>query len=135
MSLTFFSDNAKQSGNTVFYQEWLETNKSNKTLQFPVVELKLVRSGKGYLCLTEDFSWFIWKNSKETKLLIEALKVYVAEPNKGREIVLVRGKATSRDLLLAADLDKEITWFEGNDGYTTLEEESHSDTKGNPFLP
>jgi hypothetical protein len=135
MALTFFSDNRKQSGNSVFYTEWLEENPKVKTLEFLVNEFKLVQSGKGYLAVTEDFTYFIWKNSKETKLLVEALKVYVKEPNKGHPIYLVRKKVTDERLSLAADLDTEITWFEGKGVYTTSEESSSSEkTMENPFL-
>lgn len=95
----------------------------------------MVQSGKGYLAVTEDFTYFIWKNSKETKLLVEALKVYVKEPNKGHPIYLVRKKVTDERLSLAADLDTEITWFEGKGVYTTSEESSSSEkTMENPFL-
>lgn len=135
MALTFFSDNQRQSGNSVFYTEWLEENPRVKTLEFPVTELKLVQSGKGYLAITEFFTYFIWKNSKETKLLLEAMKVYVKEPNKGHPIYLVRKKITDEKLSLAADLDTEITWFEGKGVYTTSEESLDSEkTTDNPFL-
>ena len=112
MAITFFDaqSNASNQGNKLFLNEWLEENKNNKTSQFFIQEFKKVKSGKGYLVVTEEFNCFIWSNAKETKLLLN----------------------------LGCDLGLPMTWDAMGNGYTTLLDHVSSQTNessGNPFLP
>lgn len=140
MAITFFdeSQNTGNQGNKLFLNEWLEENKGNKKTQFFIQEFRKVKSGKGYLVVTEEFNSFIWNNAKETKLLLEALEMYVKEPNLGRSLYLILKNPKKGEFSLGCDMELPITWLAMGNGYTTLESSVTSQTNessGNPFLP
>lgn len=140
MAIKFFDDSASKSnqGSKLFLNEWIEENKTNKTTQFFIQEFIKVKSGKGYLVVTEQFNCFIWNNAKETKLLIEALESYVKEPNLGRTLYVVLKSPKKGEFNLGCDLELPMTWHEMGNGFTTLLDHVSSQTEessGNPFLP
>jgi len=138
MPLTFFPENdSKGDGSKQFLNEWLEENKNNKQKEFEIIAFTRVKSGKGYLVETDCFLAFMWKNQSLTKMLLEALEVYVNEPNKGRKLFVVLKNPKKQDFTLAADMDVEITWFNSGNGYTTLESDVslQGDSTGNPLIP
>lgn len=140
MAIMFFHDesNSRNQGNKLFLNEWLEENKNNKATQFFIQEFKKVKSGKGYLVVTEDFNCFIWNNAKETKLLLEALQAYVKEPNLGRTLYVVLKNPKKGEFNLGCDMALPMTWHAMGNGYTTLLDHVSSQTdesSGNPFLP
>lgn len=140
MAITFFDaeNSSSNQGNKPFLNEWIEENKNNKTTQFFIQEFKAVKSGKGYLVVTEEFNCFIWKNSKETKLLLQALETYVKEPNLGRTLYVVLKNPKKGEFSLGCDLSLPMTWHAMGNGYTTLLDHVSLPTEelsGNPFLP
>lgn len=140
MAITFFDDssNTGNQGNKPFLNEWLEENKNNKKTEFFIQEFKAVKSGKGYLVVTEEFNCFIWKNAKETKLLIEALQTYVTEPNLGRSLYVILKNPKKGEFNLGGDMALPMTWNAMGNGFTTLVNHASSqteETSGNPFIP
>lgn len=140
MAITFFDDSASKNnqGQKLFLNEWLEENKNNKQTQFYIQEFVKVKSGKGYLVVTEQFNCFIWNNAKETKLLIEALETYVKEPNLGRTLYVILKSPKKGEFNLGADMELALTWHAMGNGFTTLLDHVSSQTSelsGNPFLP
>ena len=140
MAIRFFDDSTSVSGqgNKPFLNEWLDENKANKKTQFFIQEFIRAKSGKGYLVVTEEFNCFIWKNSKETKLLLEALESYVKEPTLGRTLYVVHKSPKKPEFNLGCDLELPMTWHDMGKGFTTLldhvpSEEQNQDS--NPFLP
>lgn len=139
MALSFFEPKQDTgSGDTPFLNEWLENHPNNKKQQFLVREVIRVKSGKGYLVTTDDFSCFIWKNQALTKLLIEALEIWVNEPDKGYAVYVYLKNPKKSDFTLGADKDEPVTWFNSKNGYTTTESGLASPDSvvegGNPFL-
>lgn len=139
MALQFFEPKKETgSGDTPFLNEWLESNPKNKETTFLVKEIASVQSGKGYRVICDSFQGFIWKNQKLTKLLIEALEVWIKERENGYALFLVLNDPKKPDFTLACDKDIPVTWFASKNGYTTTESSvpSHTETPegGNPFL-
>jgi hypothetical protein len=139
MPLTFFEPKASTgSGDTPFLNEWIEKNPKNKETQFLVKEIKKVTSGKGYLVVCDDFQGFIWSNQKLTKLLIEALEIWINESKDGYALFLILSKPNKPEFTLACDKDIPVTWFASKNGFTTTASDaiSHGDAvvDGNPFL-
>lgn len=135
MALTFFD--SQESGNSLpFLNEYLEQNPKTKG-QYIVETISLVRSHKGYLCDTPSFRVFLWKNSSLTKTLLEALDHYI-NSGVGYEIYVVIDKKAKEGYRLAADLERETTWFGSGNGYSIRQELSDSakaSLQQNPFLP
>lgn len=139
MALTFFEPKENTgNGETLFLNEWIEKNPKNKKQQFLVKEIIRVKSGKGYLVVTDEFSCFIWKNQALTKLLMEALEVWTNNPQTGYALYVYLPSPTKNDFTMASDKEEVTTWFVSKNGYTTLELDAISregDQSGdNPFL-
>ena len=137
MALKFFDEVTPTSGTVPFIDEFVKKAKNLKQQQYPVNEIRRVRSDKGYLVITEKFSCFLWKNAKNTKQLIEALNFYI-ESGKGYEVVVFLPDTKKADFRMAVDFDVEVTWFTSKNGFTTTQVESASrdiDPDKNPFLP
>lgn len=139
MALKFFDADSSSNGNgqLSFLPDWLEENPKNKETQFLVTEIKRVQSGKGYMAITNKFAVFLWKNSKISKLLVEALEHWVENQNTGYCLYVVLKDPKKPDYSLASDPDSQTTWFTSKNGYTTLEPDvSSQDQSGteNPFL-
>lgn len=139
MALTFFEPKQDSgNGDTPFLNEWLEQHPKNKKQTFLVKELIKVKSGKGYLVVTDDFTCFIWKNQALTKLLIEALEIWVNEAKHGYAVYVYLKNPNKQDFTLASDKDEPVTWFNSKNGFTTTELPpdlaTDSETGKNPFL-
>lgn len=137
MALTFFEDKEDSgTGSLGFLNEWLEENPKNKQKEFDIVEIKAVKSGKGYLLSTDKFMIFLWKKSKLVTQLIEAFNVWVnLEPDTGFRLVCVLNPKTKDGYQIAADKETKVTWFTMGNGYTQTEESAYSEeTDLNPFL-
>lgn len=139
MPLTFFEPKENPgNGDIPFLNEWLEQNPKTKQQQFLVREIIKVKSGKGYLIVTDDFNCFIWKNQSLTKFLIEALETWIKDEQHGYAIYVYLKKPGKPDFTLAADKDQTISWFASKNGFTTTESSAISQegavVDGNPFL-
>ena len=139
MALTFFEpkDNIG-SGDTPFLNDWLASNPKNKETTFLVKEIIKAQSGKGYRVVCDNFQGFIWANAKMTKLLIEALEVWIKEKENGYALFLVLQKPNKQDFTLACDKDVPVSWFQSKNGFTTTELNAISQdgtvVDGNPYL-
>jgi hypothetical protein len=136
MTLQYFSEETTTSGSIEFLSDWLKKNPKNKIKIHNVVELIAVKSGKGFLCVTESFQVFIWKNSRIAGHLVEALDSWINKtPDKGSLLVVVLEPSQKDGYQLAVDKDVPVTWFQSGKGYTTLEGSVISlDPNLNPFL-
>ncbi len=137
MALEFFSDNEETgTGSLEFLNDWLKENPKNKEKTFPIKEFKAVKSGKGFLCITDKFQTFIWKNSKVAKFLIQAMDVWInLEPDSGYFLAVVLDPKQKDGYRIAVDKEIKVTWFQLGKGYTTQEENAFSEeTDLNPFL-
>ena len=136
MALQYFSEESSNSGSLEFLNDWLKKNPKNKIKTHNVVELIAVKSGKGFLCTTELFQVFIWKNSRTASYLVEALDSWINKtPSKGSLLVVVLEPSHKDGYKLAVDKEIPITWFQSGKGYTTLEGSVVSeDLDQNPFL-
>ena len=136
MALQYFTDDSSTSGSLQFLNDWLKENPKNKIQQHNVIEFVAVKSGKGFLCITELFQVFIWKNSRIATHLVEAMDTWINKtPDKGSLIVVVLDKKNKDGYQLAVDKDIPVTWFQAGKGYTTLEGNVVStDPNQNPFL-
>lgn len=139
MALSFFEPKEKTgNGEKPFLNEWLEQNPKNKKQQFLITEVIRVKSGKGYLIVTDDFSCFIWKNQALSKMFVEALEIWVNEQDKGYACYVYLKNPQKQDFTIAADKDQEVTWFSSKNGFTTTEQDALSQgsvvVDGNPFL-
>jgi hypothetical protein len=137
MALKFFDETPSNSGSLPFLDEFVKKAKNLKQKEYPVNEIRRVKSDKGYLVITEKFSCFLWKNAKETRQLLEALQFYI-ESGKGYQVVVFLPDVKKADFKMAVDFDVEVTWFTSKNGFTTTQEESASrdiNPDKNPFLP
>lgn len=137
MPLTFFEEieESNGDGDRLFCKEYLEQNPRENGKQFPVRNIKLVKSGKGFIIDTDYFMCWIWKKSKIAGFLIEALETYVSQ-GQGFTIYAVLDKTTKDCFRLAADPDVPSYWYElGKLSYSTHAPSSLEGMKGNPFLP
>lgn len=139
MALTFFEPKKSTgSGDTPFLNDWLADNPKNKEKQFLVREIIKAQSGKGYRIVCDNFQGFIWSNAKMTKLLIEALEIWINEQEHGYALFLVLEKPNKPDFTLACDKEIPVSWFTAKNGFTTTESDATSLegtlTDGNPFL-
>jgi len=137
MALTFFEakeDNG--NGELLFLNEWLENNPKPKTKEYEVTEVKAVKSGKGYLVLTNDFQVFLWKKSKVTQMLLQAFDVWInIEPDSGFKLLIVLDSKSKDGYKMAVDKDVKVTWFTMGNGFTTTADNAYSEeTDLNPFL-
>lgn len=137
MPLTFFeSKEDNGTGELLFLNEWLEKNPKPKSKEYDVTEVKAVKSGKGYLLITNDFQTFLWKKSKLTQMLLQAFEVWInIEPDSGFRLVIVLDPKSKDGYKVAADKETKVTWFTMGNGFTTTEESAYSEeTDLNPFL-
>ena len=102
-----------------FLDEYIETNHPKLPILSEVQEVIFVKSGKGYLIVTELFSVFVWKRSKLATTLIEALTIYL---DRGRGYVLAVicdavDNNNKPSFYIAANKDiEEITYYLSDDG-------------------
>ena len=70
---------SNENENLPFLSDWLEdtNNQWNNGKSYPVKQLILAQSGKGYLAKTEEFVVFLWKNSEVTKSLVRWIEQVV----------------------------------------------------------
>lgn len=137
MALTFFEVNEDSgTGELLFLNDWLKENPKNKTTIFEVTDIKAVKSGKGYIAITRSFQVFLWKNSKVTKMLVQALDVWINhEPDTGFQLLVVLDSGSKDGYKLAVDKDVKATWFQMGNGFTTTEQFAYSqETDLNIFL-
>lgn len=139
MALTFFEPKENPgNGDLPFLNEFLEQNPKNKTQQFLVKEIVRVKSGKGYLVITEDFSCFLWKNQALSKMLMEALEHWVNNPDSGYCLYVFLKDPKKQDFTMASDKEQPTTWFASKNGYTTMGEDAslveENQNGGNPFM-
>lgn len=137
MTLTFFE--AKEdsgNGELLFLNDWLKENPKPKNKEFEVTEVKAVKSGKGYLVITNDFQVFLWKKSKVTQMLLQAFDVWInTEPDTGFKLLVVLNPKLKDGYQLAVDKEIKVTWFTMGNGFTTTVENAYSEeTDLNPFL-
>jgi len=137
MALSFFGPLESDTKDLDFLDDWLKENPKNKRTEFPVSEIILVRSGKGYMVKTDCFIVFLWKKAAQTAIVLEALQHYLENPQDGRELVVVLNKKAKNGFQLAANLDKEITWFSVGNGFSTNEQDAIlPESNGeNPLIP
>lgn len=137
MAITFFNtESTSTAGNLPFLNEWIEENTKNKQQNFTIEEVVNVKSGKGYLVKTTDFSTFLWKNSKDAKHLIEALDHYVNKQEYGHPLFVHLPNPKKKDFILGCDTEVKLSWFAVKNGYSTTEDTTTENTTvtGNPFL-
>lgn len=109
-NLSFFSDKSN-STRLPFYDEWRKEQSFKETKYYVVTEITQVKSGKGYMLYTTNFSIFLWGNASFTKSLLEALQAYLTRPEEGYELIVVVDKDKKKPYQIAANKDKTITWF------------------------
>lgn len=139
MALQFFEPKKNTgSGDTPFLNDWIKDNPKNKETTFLVKEIVKAQSNKGYRIVCDDFQGFIWLNAKLTKLLVEALEVWIKERENGYALFLVMADPKKPDFTLACDKEIPVTWFASKNGYTTMESNADSQVDlpegTNPFL-
>lgn len=102
-----------------------------------VVEIIYAASGKGYVIKTENFMAFLWKNSKVTKQILEALNFYWEQGNGF--VFVVRIEAKTKNLFsLGVDFERTSYWQKkGESFYSSLNpvEDIPLMEQSNPFLP
>lgn len=134
MALSFFDSQDSNTGNLPFLNEYKKENKKCVGKQYLVESFTRVSSGKGLLGKTENFTFFIWNNSKTAKLLIEALDYYVQ--NEGCMVFVIPTEGDKPGYRIAADTQQACTWFCMGNEYTTTEPEFIcNDPDQNPFIP
>lgn len=144
--VSFSDDSSEGTGsNRPFLEEYLEET----VVKFPLIslveEVYLSKSGKGYVVRSEEFSIFLWKNNKLSKMLIEALKHYISQGEGNTLAIRVNGlkenkktKETTPDYELIANKNKIIPWYMDNAGkkYSVLpiSESEEYISKMNPLI-
>lgn len=140
MALSFFEDDTTDDSlsGLDFYGDWIKDDttkklKGNKPVE--VIQIIKAKSGKGYLVSTSLFNVWLWKNSKITKQLVEALSVYVKQG--GHKLFVVPISAKQDGYKLACDKSLSQLWYSDGKKYTQSEIPDEIDgdvTDGNPFL-
>lgn len=134
MSIQFFDEQSTGSSDLLFAKDYLGNNPSHNGQSYPINEVSLVRSNKGYLCKTDNFVCWIWKRETTATLLLQALEVYVRD-GYGYTIVAVLDDKSSNGFRLGVDGDKPCMWYGSTKKYTVTPDIPIFDPqKGNPFL-
>jgi len=137
MAISFFEESEDNgTGSLEFLNDWLEENPKNKEKSFPITEIKLAKSKKGYTVSTGKFMVFLWKKSKVATMIVEAMNVWInLEPDTGFQLLVVLDPKTKDGYKIGVDKEKHVTWFQMGNGFTTLEHNAYSEEKDlNPFL-
>jgi hypothetical protein len=137
MALSFFEEveSSNGSGERLFVKEFLEENKRENGKQFSIKELKLVKSGKGYILETDYFMVWLWKKQSLTQHLLEALKLYTTT-GKGYALFAVLDAKSKDGYRLAIDPEIEAFWYDlGNGCFSLQSPSSTSSPDHNPFIP
>lgn len=137
MALEFFEEKEDNgTGELEFLGDWLKANPKNKQLEWEVLEIRAVKSGKGYILITDKFMIFLWKRLKVAAFLIQALDVWVnKEPDTGFALMAVIAPKSKDGYKLGVDKERKVTWFTMGNGFTTMAENAFSeDSDLNPFL-
>lgn len=136
MPKSFFEDSSfNGDGDKLFATEFLAANKKELDKEFSITEIVLARSGKGYMVHTEYFICWLWKKSKLTGMLIEALKAYT-ESSRGCHLFVQLTNKNKDCFVIGANTDIECRWYElGNGSYSLNPSITLSTVEENPFLP
>lgn len=134
MSIQFFEDSSSTSGELEFANDYLKKFPKDNGKAFPVKEIILARSGKGYLASTDSFLCWLWKREKTTALLLEALQAYV-DQRYGYTIVAVLDKGDKNGFKLGVDSELPCMWYGSAKKYSVEVDIPTLETQGgNPFL-
>lgn len=102
-----------------------------------VTEIIYASSGKGYVVKTESFMCFLWKNSKVTKQILEALNFYWEQGNG--YVFVVRIEVKNKNLFsLGVDFERTSYWQKKQESFfntSNLVEDTPLMDNANPFLP
>lgn len=136
MSKSFFDDDSSNNaGEKLFATEYLAANKKEMGREFTVNEIVLARSGKGYMVHTEHFVCWLWKKSKLTQMLLEALNAYVSTSH-GYHLFVMLTNENKDCFKIGCNTELETRWYDlGNGSYSLTPLNSSSTETGNPFLP
>lgn len=136
--LQFFTDESN-SLEIPFLNDYLkkpENRKADGTLH-DVTEIIYASSGKGYVIKTERFMCFLWKNSKVTKQILDALNFYWEQGNGYVFVVRIEMK-TKNQFSLGVDFERTSYWQKKEENYfSSLNpvEDIPLMENSNPFLP
>lgn len=136
MARLFFEEDTNSSpGEKLFATEYLAKNKKELGKHFTIQEITLAKSNKGYMLHTDYFVCWLWKNSKLTKMLLEALREYV-ETGKGYYLFVELTNANKDCFSIGMDSEISSKWYDmGNDCYSSTPRSTSSTESENPFLP
>jgi len=105
------------------------------TFEFsPVVELKRVVSGKGYIIICQNFDCFIWNNDKALQHLLVAVSAW-SDTGTGKVLEVHKDTSEKRGYVIKPAMSKnkpvQCSWRLTEMGFTTkdLEPDDY-----NPFL-
>lgn len=134
MAIQFFDENPSISGDLEFAAEYLKSHPKDVGKAFPITEITLAKSGKGYMAKTDMFLCWLWKREQTTTLLLAALQTYT-EQRYGYAIVAVLDKGNKSGYRLGVDADLPCMWYGSGKKYTNTPDTPTLETKdGNPFL-
>lgn len=139
LNMLQFFENEQNSLDIPFLNDYLKEPKNRNadgTLH-DVLEIIYASSGKGYVIKTEAFMCFLWKNSKATKQILEALNFYWEQGNGYVFVVRVEAK-TKNQYSLGVDFERTSYWQKkGESFYSSLNpvEDIPLMESSNPFLP
>jgi uncharacterized protein YodC (DUF2158 family) len=135
MPKSFFEDTGSNGdGDKLFATEYLAANKKEIDREFTVTEVVIARSGKGYMVHTEYFICWLWKKSKLTGMLIEALNTYT-KTSRGFHLFVQLTNKNKDCFVIGANTDVECRWYDlGNGSYSLTPSTSSSMESENPFL-
>jgi len=136
MPKSFFVENELSGdGDKLFASEFLAGNKKELGKHFTITDIVAARSGKGYMVHTEYFICWLWKKSKLTGMLLEALKEY-SNTSHGYYLFAELTNANKDCFSIGVDTDVPTRWYDlGNGSYSTTQGTISSTTDTNPFLP
>lgn len=104
---------------------------------YDVNEISYASSGKGYTIKTDAFMTFLWKKSKVTQQLLEALNFYWEQGN-GYVVVAKIDISTKGGCLLGVDFERTSYWQKKEESFfNSLNpvEDIPLMAGSNPFLP
>lgn len=136
MTKVFFQENpSSNEGEKLFATEYLAANKRELDREFSVTEIMAAKSGKGYMVHTEHFVCWLWRKSKITIMLLEALQAYV-ETGTGFHLFVTLTNKNKDCFLIGCNTDISAKWYDLGNGLYSLTPKELSSTEGeNPFLP
>jgi hypothetical protein len=134
MAISFF-DNSN-SLRKPFIEDYVSANPQAEGKLFSVVEISKTRKGTGYMLHTNDFSIFLYGESKVAAQLLEALEHY-CQHLLGYELI-VEVQTKDPFYKLGIDVERPATWAYSKGKYLcSLPSTSGLEKKaaeGNPFI-